>query len=134
MSNLRHPWPGDILKVYCASKLVWHYGVYSDNGKVIDMAPRKGIAERTWDEFSEGCQVHIEPRRTDDAPREVILRRARLRLGERGYNIFFKNCEHFVSWCRKGVSSSSQMLNYSALSIILLVLGIYIYRTSRKSH
>jgi hypothetical protein len=35
--------------------------------------------------------------------------RARSRLGEDGYNVVTSNCEHFVFWCRTGLSTSQQL-------------------------
>lgn len=37
------------------------------------------------------------------------LRRANSRLGESSYNLIFNNCEHFVVWCKTGVSESHQV-------------------------
>lgn len=37
------------------------------------------------------------------------LRRAKSRLGENSYNLVFNNCEHFVVWCKTGVSESHQV-------------------------
>ena len=37
------------------------------------------------------------------------LRRAKSRLGESSYNLVFNNCEHFVVWCKTGVSESHQV-------------------------
>lgn len=37
------------------------------------------------------------------------LRRAKSRLGESSYNLIFNNCEHFVVWCKTGVSESHQV-------------------------
>ena len=34
---------------------------------------------------------------------------ARDRLGEREYDLFCNNCEHFVLWCKTGISSSEQI-------------------------
>ncbi|XP_070173901.1 uncharacterized protein [Littorina saxatilis] len=39
---------------------------------------------------------------------DVVVKRAKSKLGETGYNLFFKNCEHFVMWCRYGVERSEQ--------------------------
>ncbi len=35
--------------------------------------------------------------------------RAYSKLGEKGYNLIFKNCEHFAMWCKTGVAYSSQV-------------------------
>ncbi|KAK7089674.1 phospholipase A and acyltransferase 3-like [Littorina saxatilis] len=40
---------------------------------------------------------------------EEIVKRAKSKLGEKGYNLFFKNCEHFVMWCRYGIEKSEQV-------------------------
>ncbi|XP_067662417.1 phospholipase A and acyltransferase 3-like [Haliotis asinina] len=37
-----------------------------------------------------------------------IVERALAKVGEVGYNIFFKNCEHFATWCRYGKEESDQ--------------------------
>lgn len=40
---------------------------------------------------------------------EEIVRQARSRVGERRYDIFRNNCEHFCSWCQVGESRSRQV-------------------------
>jgi len=42
------------------------------------------------------------------SPAETLLR-AKSRLGESSYNLVFNNCEHFVVWCKTGVSESHQV-------------------------
>ena len=37
------------------------------------------------------------------------VRRARSRIGEKGYNPMLKNCEHFALWCKTGLSESHQV-------------------------
>ncbi len=41
---------------------------------------------------------------------DAIVARARSRLGERNFNLWLNNCEHFASWCVTGISSSEQIL------------------------
>ena len=41
-------------------------------------------------------------------PPVIIVDRAKSRLGEKGYNILFDNCEHFTTYCRNGVKRSEQ--------------------------
>ena len=41
--------------------------------------------------------------------RETVISRAESKLGEREYNTFTNNCEHFALWCKTGVSSSEQI-------------------------
>ena len=40
---------------------------------------------------------------------EDVVKRARSRLGENEYNVFYNNCEHFAMWCKTGISSSEQV-------------------------
>ena len=40
---------------------------------------------------------------------ETVISRAESKLGERKYNAFTNNCEHFALWCKTGVSSSEQI-------------------------
>ncbi|XP_035698725.1 uncharacterized protein LOC118431590 [Branchiostoma floridae] len=48
---------------------------------------------------------------------EEILERARLRLGEVGYNPLWENCEHFATWCRYGEKQSEQAETAKALLV-----------------
>lgn len=40
---------------------------------------------------------------------EETVKRARSRLGEKNYNLLLNNCEHFVIWCKTGLSKSYQI-------------------------
>ena len=42
---------------------------------------------------------------------ETVVSRAKSRLGERKYNPFTNNCEHFALWCKTDISSSEQVNN-----------------------
>ncbi|VDD97684.1 unnamed protein product [Enterobius vermicularis] len=39
----------------------------------------------------------------------VILERVKEKLGTGNYDLFFNNCEHFVTHCRYGIPESQQM-------------------------
>ncbi|XP_076436723.1 phospholipase A and acyltransferase 3-like [Babylonia areolata] len=41
-------------------------------------------------------------------PADRIVGNALMKLGEVGYNVLYKNCEHFASWCRYGEEKSDQ--------------------------
>ncbi|XP_070182798.1 phospholipase A and acyltransferase 2-like isoform X2 [Littorina saxatilis] len=41
---------------------------------------------------------------------QKIVQEAETLLGELGYNIFSKNCEHFVTWCRYGKNIRCQQI------------------------
>jgi len=42
-------------------------------------------------------------------PAEEVVQRAQSRLGERSYDLWNNNCEHFANWCRSGDHSSPQI-------------------------
>lgn len=44
----------------------------------------------------------------EDRTADAIVSRAESRLGERGYDLWLNNCEHFAQWCQTGTSRSQQ--------------------------
>ncbi|MDO6354611.1 lecithin retinol acyltransferase family protein [Caloramator sp. CAR-1] len=75
-----------------------HHGLYVGDGYVIHY-DNGLVCEVTYEEFASGRKVYVL-----DSPiiysRETVVYRARMRLGENKYDLFFNNCEHFVRWCR----------------------------------
>jgi hypothetical protein len=55
--------------------------------------------------------------------RSEIIHRALSRIGETGYNLLFRNCEHFARWCRYGEDKSDQAEN---VGIGLGIAGLFI--------
>ena len=58
-------------------------------------------------------------RKEDSGPQnfspEETLQRAQSRIGEHKYNLITNNCEHFVVWCKTGISDSRQVRQWAAL-------------------
>jgi hypothetical protein len=114
----REPKPGDVI---WADRIVQgkpynHCGIYEGGGHVIHFAAPEGseinqknaVVHRTsFDMFADGCPLRIV-----DFPkgfsREETLRRARQRIGERGYDFAVNNCDHFATWCKTGEHHSLQ--------------------------
>jgi hypothetical protein len=97
-----------------------HYGVYVGNRKVIHFAPLEGqeissengiIHETTLEKFLKGRALQIDTNIERKYSENEIIQRARSRLGERGYNLFTNNCEHFARWCVTGERISYQVIN-----------------------
>jgi hypothetical protein len=40
---------------------------------------------------------------------EETVERARSKMGSKGYNLLFNNCEHFAIWCKTGIHESHQV-------------------------
>jgi len=98
-----------------------HYGVYIGNGKVIHFAPFDGqeisfengiIHETTLENFLNGRALQIDANIERKFSEQEIIQRARSRIDEKDYDLFFNNCEHFTRWCITGESVSYQVLNF----------------------
>ncbi|KAI8509781.1 hypothetical protein Bbelb_122090 [Branchiostoma belcheri] len=110
-----------------------HWGVYAGDGRVI---------HRTED-TSGGCRVKIREDSFWDVagrswvkinnyldnvktalPGSQVVQRARSKLGNTGYTVLFRNCEHFATWCRYGFAFSGQVLTAGSISAGLTVAGV----------
>jgi hypothetical protein len=91
-----------------------HHGIYLGEGLVIHYAGgirySHGLIETIpLRDFVGRHRVRTGRRPGESLHSEDIVRRALSRLGERRYNIFRNNCEHFCSWCQFGESRSKQV-------------------------
>jgi len=104
-----------------------HYGVYIGNERIIHFAPQEGqelnianlqesfesaiIHETTLEKFLNGRALQIDLNIEKKFSENEIIRRARSRINEKGYDLFLNNCEHFARWCVTGESVSYQVKN-----------------------
>ncbi len=91
-----------------------HHGIDCGDGTVIHYRKNGDealIARTSFDTFSWGKPVQLVGHRVAD-PVEVVMGRAESRLGERQYDLFFNNCEHFATWCKTGRAESAQLINF----------------------
>ena len=105
----------------------FHHGITTGSGKVIHYAGwlrgvRGLVEEVTLEEFTRGHPYRIGQMPADRRAGEHIVRRARLRLGERRYHLLRNNCEHFCNWCQLGESRSEQV--EALMKPALLLIGI----------
>ena len=112
---------GDHLFFYRSENMYSHHGIDTGEGTVIhydssipaklaatvvkNCAPR--VRESTFEEFSQGRPVLTRAYATCDTA-DVVIRRARERVGEQSYDLFRNNCEHFAVWCKTGKPASCQ--------------------------
>ena len=124
---------GDIIRV--SRGIYAHYGIYAEGGTVIHYTGTDGssdfkgvIRETSLREFLDGddeySAMRLDPK---DYGRiysgAETVRRARAKIGERGYNLFGHNCEHFALWCKTGEEESSQTALLNPFGILSKVLS-----------
>lgn len=72
------------------------------------------ILVEIWDLFEKAQMKLYSPQETID--------RARIRVGEKKYNLIWNNCEHFAIWCKTGLNRSHQVERL--LKIITKNIGV----------
>jgi lecithin:retinol acyltransferase len=97
-----------------------HHGIYVGDGKVVHYrglcrSLRAGpVEEVSLAEFSRGRPIRVRLQGAARFDREVVIARARSRLGEDCYRILSNNCEHFCEWCVHGRNRSLQIEEWRA--------------------
>ncbi|RKQ28662.1 lecithin retinol acyltransferase family protein [Oceanobacillus halophilus] len=109
--------------------LYTHHGIYIGGGKVIHYSglSQSSTSEKVeiigLSEFTAGnwCAIRLYDREKKAYSRKEVVERAKSRLNEDDYSVFFNNCEHFAEWCWTGVSTSYQikfLFGYSLKAIL----------------
>ena len=65
------------------------------------------------------------------SPEETVAR-ARSKIGEKSYNLFTHNCEHFALWCKTGIDESHQINHWKDILAVGMVAGIALYGGKRQ--
>ena len=91
-----------------------HYGIDCGDGTVIHYRKPSETIERTsLETFANGGSIYAaEYSDGFGYIPDVVVERAKSRLGERDYNLLFNNCEHFTNWCKTGISDSKQIRDF----------------------
>lgn len=109
---------GDCIYVY---RNLWqldglykHYGIDCGDGTVIHYRkPSETVEQTSLATFSRGNPVYIaEYSDGFGYIPDVVVDRAKSKLGEQDYNLLFNNCEHFANWCKTGNSHSRQVKEF----------------------
>ena len=122
--------------------LIYHYGIYVDDATIVQfgLSPAiRGVVSSDRDvcvctsdlpTFLQGGALEVGiPDETEQtklrSPQDVVLA-ARARLGEKGYNILYNNCEHFAYECCFGEKYSSQTERIRARFQSFPILDVYV--------
>lgn len=92
-----------------------HHGIYVGRGRVIhyggfcDALHAAPVEEISLEAFAHGNPVTVKPEPFARYLGAQAVHRARSRLGEDRYHLLTNNCEHFCTWCVRGVARSEQV-------------------------
>lgn len=117
--QLKEPRAGDMIRVRLGA--LYHYGIYVSDGEVIEFGPppvrpippseirviSAGIDDFLAGGFLEVAEFDKKEKKKNRTP-DRIVRYARERVGDGGYDILKNNCEHFAYECVTGVARSTQ--------------------------
>ncbi|MEA5508247.1 lecithin retinol acyltransferase family protein [Crocosphaera sp. UHCC 0190] len=91
-----------------------HHGIDCGDGTIIHYRKPSEVVECTsLATFTRGNPIYL--RQYPDSfcfIADVVVSRAKSRLGEKKYNLLFNNCEHFATWCKTGMSYSKQIESF----------------------
>ena len=137
--SYKDPVRGDMIRV--AVGTIYHFGIYVSDGEVIQFGlppSRRGtqpdceveVLSSDIDSFLAGgflevCEFDKKERRKNRTPDEIVGF-ARSRLGTRGYNILYNNCEHFANECVTGTPICRQAEDVRALFRNMPIVDVYI--------
>lgn len=90
-----------------------HHGIDCGDGSIIHYSKsgEAQISRTSRGAFARGGNVYTQPISTSFIP-DIVVQRAESRLGERQYDLFFNNCEHFADWCKTGRGECKQLTNF----------------------
>lgn len=105
--------PGDHVREF--EGCYWHHAIFVEceaSGRARLIHHRGKPLGTIMDEGDQNVSFYELVFRPSDP--EAVLRRARSRVGEGGYDLLFQNCEHFANWCCTGIETSAQIVDHSA--------------------
>lgn len=130
---------GDIIRVKFSGEL-YHYGIYVSDDEVVQfgLAPNNRplipdseveVLIADIDAFLAGGFLEVgeldkKEKKTARSPEDTVAY-AKSKIGMRGYNILYNNCEHFANDCLLGRRYSSQADDVRALFRSIPVVDVY---------
>lgn len=119
--------------------MVDHYAIflgYRNNNPVFVANYKDGVKEVSINDMKEILQT-LQPTAIDrfqgtEIQRKQAVNRALSRVGERAYNYFSNNCEHFKNWVHSGEHRSEQVKKAGDTALVASA-GTAIYAIANKS-
>ena len=133
------PQSGDMVRV--KSGYIYHYGVFVSEKEIIQFglapAARTGVKEcdvcvcaSDLPTFLHGGTlekaVFDEKDKKQPLPADVIVQKARSRLGEKGYHLLYNNCEHFAYECVLNEKKCTQTDDVRSLFRNMPIIDVYV--------
>ena len=133
------PQYGDMVRV--KSGHIYHYGVFVSESEIIQfgLAPTARMGVKDCDvavcvsnetTFLHGGimerAVLNEREISSRVPCEKTVEKARSRIGEKGYNILYNNCEHFAYECVMGVKKCTQTDDLRSMFHNMPIVDLYV--------
>jgi hypothetical protein len=106
---------GDHIKVNRG--MYYHHGIDLGDDTVIHYTGEPGkksnasVKRTSMSEFLNGGTYEIV-KYSKSLDKEATILKAYKLVGEKNYNLFFNNCEHFATYCKLGESKSEQVENF----------------------
>lgn len=130
---------GDMIRVAVGS--IYHFGIYVSDDEVIQfgLPPSRRtnlsdadveVLSSDIDEFLDGgflevCEFDKKEKKKNRSRKEAV-EYARSKIGSRGYNILYNNCEHFANECISGVQICRQTDELRALFRKMPLVDVYV--------
>lgn len=89
--------------IYIGEERVIHYSGLSDG---LQSGP---VEELSLNKFKNGQNFTVKLHPDANFTENEIICRAKKRLNEKNYNLFYNNCEHFINYCIYNIKSSEQV-------------------------
>lgn len=125
---------GEHIKVW--RSFYWHHGIDLGDGTVVHLSGEPGrrldaaVRLNSLDDFLRGGEQRVVQHRESLAPEETI-ERALSCLGQVGYSIIWRNCEHFARWCAVDRHESAQVRDAINGAVVLGLAGSVVAAVAR---
>jgi hypothetical protein len=126
---------GEHIKVQRLKGLYWHHGIDIGDGTVVHYSgePLRWveacICQVSMDVFLRGGDPVVVKHRGAARPPADVVKEALSHVGEQGYNLFERNCEHFACYCQTGRWKSRQVRKALRAAVGVAAGGILVVGT-----